>query len=309
MHNVSLTPIVSSVPRDERAATLSLLFGLSAEADRDAQVKEMLAAADRGEISLDGLLCATAGTRTIGATLYLPQADGSAFLWPPRVESGHDRDGVVDALLAEVRRRIDQLGLWLGQAIVEPDAHTDREALGRNGFLHLADLYYLERPLNCALPPRGNVAFHTRDFSCDSKREQFVRIVERTYSGTLDCPEFHGCRTPAEALESHRLSGQFDPRRWKIYSVDDEDVGLLLMNEHPAQNAWEVVYMGVVPEARGRGYGRAMLLEGLHDAQRAGRESVLLAVDSQNDYANRIYNELGFLELARRAVHARIRGR
>ena len=78
---------------------------------------------------------------------------------------------------------------------------------------------------------------------------------------------------------------------------------MLLMNDHPAQDAWEVVYMGVAADARGCGYGRAMLIDGLHAAQNAGRQSILLAVDAQNAPANRIYAELGFIEVASRAVH------
>ena len=79
------------------------------------------------------------------------------------------------------------------------------------------------------------------------------------------------------------------------------------MNDHPTKDAWEVVYMGVVPDARGKGYGRAMLWHGLDEARRAGRGSVLLAVDGKNLYANRIYDDLGFIEVASRAVHVRMR--
>ena len=48
---------------------------------------------------------------------------------------------------------------------------------------------------------------------------------------------------------------------------------MLLINEHPEQRAFEVVYVGVVPEARGRGYSREMLLEGIRDCARL-REAV-----------------------------------
>ncbi|MCH7687206.1 MAG: GNAT family N-acetyltransferase [Planctomycetes bacterium] len=61
--------------------------------------------------------------------------------------------------------------------------------------------------------------------------------------------------------------------------------------------------MGVVPEHRGKGYSRAMMQNGLHEASRAGCDTVLLAVDSQNHYAGRVYDDLGFSELAVRSVH------
>jgi ribosomal protein S18 acetylase RimI-like enzyme len=106
-------------------------------------------------------------------------------------------------------------------------------------------------------------------------------------------------------LESHRLSGGFDPARWKIYRHDGVDAGLLLMNDHPDQNAWEVVYLGVVPSCRGLGVGRTMLQAGLSEAKLAGRDSVLLAVDRRNRYARKLYDDLGFVEMGVRAVHVR----
>jgi len=298
---------VSNVPTDDRASALTLLFSNLPDEERDEQVAEMLDSAGLGEISLDGLLAVTDDRQMLGVVLYVLQADGTAFVWPARVRTDGEQSSLVDALIQDVCRRFDENGVWLGQCVLETDATADRAALCRNGFTHLSDLCYLQRSFNSLLPQQPDVACEAISFSPASNRERFEKIIEQTYIGTLDCPEFHGYRTGSEALESHRLSGEFHPDRWWVFSVNQEDVGVLLMNDHPAKDAWEVVYMGVAPSARGKGYGRAILWHGLDEARRAGRGSVLLAVDGKNLYANNIYNGMGFIEIASRAVHVRMR--
>jgi len=299
---------VTAAQSSQQSWALSLLFSQSSDVERVEQISEWLESARCRAVSLDGLLTTVGEGDLAGVVFYVLQADRSAVIWPPRVQPKTDarRDELCDALLQEVGRRIDVADVWLGQCIVKPEATTDRSALNRNGFQHLADLFYLQRPLNEPLAEPPEIAFETLMYS-SSNRQRFARILEETYIGTLDCPDFHGLRSGAEALESHRTSGEFDASRWKIYCIGGCDVGVLLLNDHPQQNAWEVVYTGVVPQARGQGYGRAILIAGLNEAQAAGRATVVLAVDSKNIYANKVYSELGFLELTRRSVHVRRR--
>jgi mycothiol synthase len=296
---------ISMATPAEQAAALSLLFQAMPTEIRSAQVEEFLTGAERGEISFDGLILAREGSQIRGVVLSIMQDDGTAFVWPAQAEGDADCNAIVDALYGTVAGRVDAGEIVSAQSILETDATADRAALIRNGFRHLADLFYLQRLLENPLPSRVDVALDVTVFCAQENEERFARLVEQTYIDTLDCPDFHEHRTGMEALASHRCSGDFAAERWKIYSVDGNDVGVLLMNDHPTQDAWEVVYMGVAADARGCGYGRAMLIEGLHAAQRAGRQSVLLAVDSQNSPANRIYDEIGFIEVASRAVHVR----
>ncbi len=52
--------------------------------------------------------------------------------------------------------------------------------------------------------------------------------------------------------------------------------------------------LGVVPAYRGRGLGRALLLQALHGFVRAGLGRALLEVTAQNTAAIRLYRRLGF---------------
>lgn len=134
---------------------------------------------------------------------------------------------------------------------------------------------------------------------------RFARLVEATYQGSLDCPHLNGIRSGDEALLSHKLSGEFDPNCWLLYSLEGRDAGLILLNDHSDQSAVELVYLGVAADARGNGLGRAMLKEGFRQAAQRGRVVVFLAVDCQNHFANALYSEFDFTELARRQVMLR----
>lgn len=62
----------------------------------------------------------------------------------------------------------------------------------------------------------------------------------------------------------------------------------------------ELVYLGVVPEARGRGIGRALLAQAIRDTAEMGLPQMGLAVDVANQPAVRLYEEAGFKEIRRR---------
>ncbi|MCH7988966.1 MAG: GNAT family N-acetyltransferase [Planctomycetes bacterium] len=296
---------VSATSSERIADALSLLFSRLPAEEHQEQIKEAQSSIERGDLALEGLLSATCDGELVGVALFVMQPDLTAYVWPPVIVENRSEFEIGHALLEELKRRIDAAGAWLGQCLVEPEAAVDREILNKSGFLHLADLRYLCRRVTDPLPPRSPIEFQTQTYDPLSKlsRERFATLLERTYVGTRDCPGLNGLRTGDEALDSHALVGEFDPLFWKVYRVDSDDVGVLLFGNLPERNAWEVAYMGVVPEHRGKGYSKGMMQNGLHEAAAAGCDTVLLAVDSQNHYAGRVYEDLGFSELAQRSVH------
>ena len=61
------------------------------------------------------------------------------------------------------------------------------------------------------------------------------------------------------------------------------------MTNHPAAGNWELVYMGVRPEYRGRGLGRQIVEFAIGTAHLGGARQLVLAVDGQNDPALQVY--------------------
>jgi ribosomal protein S18 acetylase RimI-like enzyme len=84
------------------------------------------------------------------------------------------------------------------------------------------------------------------------------------------------------------------------------DVGCLLLADHPLQNQWELVYMGIVPEARGMRLGLAVTRHAQRLAHGAGRERLVLAVDAANAPALELYRRAGFLAWDQRRVFLKI---
>jgi ribosomal protein S18 acetylase RimI-like enzyme len=64
----------------------------------------------------------------------------------------------------------------------------------------------------------------------------------------------------------------------------------------------DLVYLGVVPEARGRGLGYELTCKAMFEAKAAGAQELTLCVDARNTPARRIYDQLGFVEFDRRDV-------
>jgi mycothiol synthase len=305
-------------------AALELLFDRLSPDERRITIKDVLRSLAGGKIIQHRLLCAWADETLAGSILYAIQRDRTAFVWPPRLRtagmgagSGGDQIErvIVDALVAALRAGIDAAGAWIAQALLDPAAHDDADALDRNGFTHLTDLRFLVRMLAGDAPfatqPAGRAAAgrtktEAREiiaYKPGVDDERFARLLEATYLGTRDCPEVSGRRSGADALLSHRMSGDFDPARWHLYRVADKDAGVLLLNAHPEHEAWEVVYVGVAHDCRGLGLGRRMVLDALESARDAGQTALLLAVDSRNDYASQVYDQLGFVETDRKGVH------
>ena len=80
-------------------------------------------------------------------------------------------------------------------------------------------------------------------------------LVERTYVNTLDVPSLDDVREIDDVLHGYEQTGVFSADRWFFIRNCDEDAGCLLLNDHPEAKQWELVYMGIVPESRGNGWG------------------------------------------------------
>lgn len=306
------TPLLTVRPaaRDERVAALTLLLGDCPPDERKLRLIDLLHSVEQGDFSLDGLFIAHADGVPVGAALAVVQPDRMAFAWPPGVVIPPDQSPAVaardvgGALLKELGTWLDRSTARFAQVLIEPDASPDLELLREHGFVHIADLELRQRwlrepPADWTLP-----AWRTLTYD-ETTAARFAAVVERSYLGSLDCPAFTGYRTGAEALESHRAAGGFDPSLWTLFEVEGRDVGVLLLASPPEQNAWEVLYTGIVPEARGKGLGKALMEFGLRAARSAGRERLCLCVDASNVYARAVYDALEIAVEGLRTVYLR----
>ncbi len=274
---------------------------------RPGLIAEALAEAEAGRIDLSGLWVARRRGRTAGALLTQPLAGRAAAVWAPEVEASWGRAALAASLIRTALDDLRSKGYRIAQALVDGSApRTAAADLARGGLPQVTVLTYLHRdtarPMGRAVDP-ARLAFAWRPFGEEAEAD-FRQVLQDTYAGSLDMPELEGIRSLDDVMASHRAAGRFDPSRWRVGTLPGEPgaAAVLLLSEVPDRPAWEVAYLGLTPEARGRGLGKSALAHALELA-RPHVPRLELAVDARNHPARRLYDAAGFLPFDRRAVH------
>jgi mycothiol synthase len=243
-----------------------------------------------------------------GAAWGQRQPGNVAVLWPPQLLAGQAEDGAV-RLAQAVVAALDAGGIDLTQVLLSRRDAKLEAVLHAADFVHLTELQYLtcEAASFPASPP------DERGLEFEPYREtQYGRLkglIERTYEGTQDCPQLNDARQMDDVLDGYRATGEYRPERWLFARAAGQDVGILLLAQYPQSRQIELVYMGVIPEARGSGWGGALAQRALWMARCAAMERVLLAVDVENKPALAIYRQSGFHSWDLRTIFVRVRKR
>jgi ribosomal protein S18 acetylase RimI-like enzyme len=109
-----------------------------------------------------------------------------------------------------------------------------------------------------------------------------------------------------DVIDTYYAQGVYNPERWYFVQYAGVDAGVLLLSENPDSSNWELVYMGVTPQARGRNLGRRIAAKAREFAGRGGAQRVVAAVDVQNGPALAAYEKVGFRHWDRRTVYGRL---
>jgi ribosomal protein S18 acetylase RimI-like enzyme len=196
--------------------------------------------------------------------------------------------------------------LSLVQAIFAAGA-GDTQAFLQAGYRHLAELVYLRRGLS-DLPEVPATALKWEWFRA-GEEDLLGRVIDETYVDSQDCPGLRGLRRMQDIIAGHKASGIFRPESWWMPTHQGAPVGCALINDVADRaDAAEVVYMGVRPAHRRRGFGRAMLRHALLDASQRGMKAMRLAADAANTPAAQLYRKEGFREVVRKDVFIRSAG-
>jgi mycothiol synthase len=295
--------VVRPANRTEWPVALDVLFQHDDPASRHDRGIRTEALLRSGELDPSGLLIACRDSEIVGTILCTPAPGAVGLVWPPEVIVAPERRPVEDQLVERACRWLKEKGVKLAQLLVLRQEEHRAEPLLRHGFYRVTTLIYLSRSLSEALPTaETDLRFET--FSSETAG-RFAETVSRTYEGSHDCPEVNGVRTVEEILAGHRAQGVFAPERWwLVYSAaGKEPVGVLLVNALNEEPGWDLIYMGLVPEARGRGLGRQLTLHALHAARAQGLSWLELCVDGRNFFARGVYETLGFRLVTERLIY------
>ncbi len=252
-------------------------------------------------------IVAVGGRQVVGACLVIRGAGRCAAIRPPRLLQW-DVDLAASLFRAAAAHATKKHHARLIQSLIEPSAaDTLTPALERAGLEPLATLSYLRRPVRGTdsatgpadreVEPLAPPVLTWQRFS-RLRHRRFADTIARTYADSLDCPKLAGLRTIDEVIETHKHTGRFTPRSWRLVLEGGRPVGIAMVNDLKGRG--ELVYLGVAPEARGRGIGRALLARAIRDTAERGLTRMGLAVDTHNTPAIRLYEWANFHEIHRR---------
>jgi ribosomal protein S18 acetylase RimI-like enzyme len=286
---------------DDRVAALELVFGHLSPDNRDQHVAQAMSEAEQQPDAV--LWAGYRGERLVAAMLAQVQAGRTAFVSPPRLTRDEPLETVRD-LAARLMDDLVSHGVQLAQALLDTDHGEDAERLAEIRFRHVANLLYLVSLAGSfpTSPPKDGLEFAPYSLA---EHDRLAAVVQRTYEASLDCPEIEKARSLEDVLAGYRATGVFDPARWLIATHQGVDIGCVLLTDHPKSKQWELIYMGVVREARGRGWGVALARHAQWLARQAGRERLVLAVDAANAPAIDVYAAAGFVAWDHRSVFLR----
>jgi ribosomal protein S18 acetylase RimI-like enzyme len=299
-----LTCEIVLCPPQQRQDAVALALSEIAPSQRPEIAGKLLADAAASEGTAEALYVAIRDGGVYGACWGQRQPGNTAVLWPPRMIGPADSRWSL-ALTESVVCHLDAAGVAMTQALLPSHNSELVPILSAAGFAHLSDLVYLscEAEFYPLRPPHFEpLRFQPYHFS---DRARLMKLVERTYEGTLDCAGLNGMRRMDDVIDGYQQTGVFRPDNWLLARNDSRDVGVLLVAEHPRARHFELMYMGLVPEVRGRGWGQQLARQALWLAKSAGVERVVLAVDAENSPALATYERVGFAMWDRRSVYVR----
>jgi ribosomal protein S18 acetylase RimI-like enzyme len=295
-------PEIRPARLEERESALRLIFQSVPAAEREKRVENALHLLDIGQFHPEGLRIGVGSDGIQGAMMCLPVAGASGLVWPPQAVQSVGGSHVEDALIRSCASWLQQRGAKLGQCLLPVEEVTQAIPLERNGFRHITTLWYLRH--------EGNTPVHAVRFDtplqyqsyAPTAPELFHETLLRTYGDTLDCPEVNGIRSIREIIDGHKADARSDTETWWLALEEARPVGVLLVTDSAECSAWEIGYVGVVPEARRRGIGRQLVLKAVIEAQRAEVSQLTLSVDARNRPALALYRQLGFERFDSREV-------
>jgi ribosomal protein S18 acetylase RimI-like enzyme len=295
-------------PAELRAEALALVLCELAPSLRRQVAGGLLDIEDIAEFGHEPLYIARRGRALRGAAWGQRQSGNIAVFWPPQLEAGEDERTAYE-LTQAVISDLDETLVEMTQVFLSAPTAETVKVLWHVGFRHLADLMYMKCE-SSRFPLAAPEPFELEYVPYDGmQRGRLINLIGQTYEDTLDCTALEGVRNIDNVLNGYQGTGVYRPENWLFVRSGGEDVGVLLLADHPKGRHWELMYVALVPAARGRGWGRQITRYAQWLARGANVERIVVAVDASNSPAVAMYRDSGFDLWDERAVYVRAANR
>ena len=296
-------PQIGGISPQDRAEALELVFSHLPPDDRRRQIGEALAHAsppDGGPF--EGLIGAWRDGRLVGAVFSQIQPGRTAIVWLPRLVAGEPESTAARLL----RRHVGVSRPTTGRSCPGPAANgrQGREGdVAAGGDSSPGQPALPGQPRKCSFPTAlPTIPLRLRAVLCGQSRPIGASSRSHLRRARSIVRAWKACGDPKTCWPDTAATGVFDPRHWLIVRHEERDVGCLLLADHPRHDNMELLYLGLIPAARGRGWGRQLCAARSGLPGCAGRRRLVLAVDAANAPAVQTYTAVGFQAWQRRRL-------
>lgn len=293
--------------RSEIDSALRMILGTAGRLADDSQLADFLSYALHRGIDVNDIRVAESHGRIVWATLPVVSPGRTMLLLAPQTAS----DPVTAAAAIELIELVIQIyrrsGVYLAQVLFDPASTELAHVFATAGFEKLAELVYLHRKLGrgaISKPPVMPLGFAWETYS-PAAHGRFAQTILKTYEQSLDCPALNGMRDIQDVMLGHKAAGDFDPGWWFLLTEAGEPRGVLLLSRAQHADSAELVYLGLTPEARGRGLAPLVLQQATSFTTQAGCGLLSLAVDAGNARALKLYYRIGMQQVTSRIAMVR----
>ena len=295
---------------EEVPHALGMIIGSIGQPADAQQLADFLQFVRQRNIDLNELWIVENGVAMLWAVLPILSPGRTMLLFTPTGAPVGDAETGVARLVAELCDRFSRRNIQLAQILLEPGDAATRRIFESQGFQRMAELIYLHANIKRPLPPPPLAPqFSVFPYSAQT-HGLFASAIIASYQNSLDCPGLNGVRDIEDIIAGHKSSGEFDPQHWLVVCerlANGQHVprGVLLLCKLPRGDTVELVYLGLAPEARGRGLAEWMMRRAFTSTVAMGLSRLSLAVDSGNSPALKLYYRFGMAKLGSKVAMMR----
>lgn len=220
-----------------------------------------------------------------------PRSDGEILIGIPHPAPGRKSSAELDSfLVAEATRLASTKSSLVVAAVYSDQTKEERIALQeiyRNlGYRYCRDSTILTRTLEDLPDPPGIFSESIEEAGEDLFISVATACADGTGWGEVDFASY---------IPTWRRGAKFDPELFRLARLGGQPAGVILARvDRLDPNEGAFYFLGIMPHVRGRGIGRALLLQGLHLLKERGVARTRQIIPSGEGPSLRVLESVGY---------------